>query len=107
MLFRSVVEWNKDTDTYDSLVAASSNDLHSFILQVNNRLYGDTRLRGPYKEVFERDKVRVRGGELDYFVVATLEIEKLREFQRNHRSPDGTFKPVPTGFKMSEERRKA
>lgn len=101
-----IVEWNKDIETYDSLVAASSNDLHSFILQVNNRLYGDTRLRGPYKEAYERDKVRVRGGELDYFVVATLEIEKLREFQRNYRSPDGPFKPVPTGFEMSNERRK-
>lgn len=101
-----VIEWNKDVDMYDSLVQSSSSDLHSFILQVNNRKFGDTRLRGPYKEAYERDKVRVRGGELDYFVVTTLEVEKLREFQRNHRSPDKPFKPVPTGFEMSNERRK-
>ena len=85
---------------------SSRGDLHSFIIQINNRKYGDTRLRGPYKEAYERDKVRVRGGELDYFVVATLEVEKLREFQRSHRSPDKPFKPVPTGFGMSIERRK-
>ncbi len=101
-----VIEWNKDVETYDSLVQASSSDLHSFIIQVNNRKYGDTRLRGPYKEAYERDKVRVRGGELDYFVITTLEVNELREFQRNHRSPDKPFKPVPTGFEMSEKRRK-
>ena len=100
-----IVEWNKDIDTYDSLVTSSANDLHAFVLQVNNRLYGDTRLRGPYKESYDRDKVRVRGGELDYFVVSTLEVEELRNFQRYHRSPETPFKPVPTGFIMSEERR--
>jgi hypothetical protein len=101
-----VVEWNQDINTYDALVESTSNDLHTFVLQVNNRKYGDTRLRGPYKEAHERDKVKVRGGELDYFVVATLEVDKLREFQRNHRSPEKPFKPMPTGFKMSELRRK-
>lgn len=101
-----VVEWNKDVDTYDALVQSTSSDLHCFVLQVNNRLYGDTRLRGPYKESYLRDMVRVRGGELDYFVVATLNVDALREFQRNHRSPEEPFKPIPTGFKISELRRK-
>jgi hypothetical protein len=100
-----VIEWNMDVETYDSLVQSSSGDLHSFIIQVNNRKYGDTRLRGPYKESYERDKVRIRGGELDYFVVTTLEVKELREFQRNHRSPEKPFKPVPTGFLMSIKRR--
>lgn len=100
-----VIEWNKDVDTYDFLVSSTANDLHTFVLQINNRQYGDTRLRGPYKEPHERDKVRVRGGELDYFVVATLEVEKLREFQRNHRSPEKPFKPLPTGYLMSNQRK--
>jgi hypothetical protein len=101
-----VVEWNKDTNTYDPLVQSSSNDLHCFVIQVNNREYGDTRLRGPYKESYKRDRVSVRGGILDYFVVSDIEINELRDFQRNFRSPDGPFKPVPTGFKMSEDRKK-
>jgi hypothetical protein len=100
-----VVEWNKDVDMYDSIVQSTAGDLHTFVVQVNNRLYGDTRLRGPYKESYKRDMVRVRGGELDYFVVSTIDIVALREFQRNYRSPDGTFKPVPTGFSMSDKRR--
>jgi hypothetical protein len=101
-----IVEWNRDIETYNALVESSANDLHTFILQVNNRLYGDTRLRAPYKESYMRDVVRVRGGDLDYFVVATLEVDELREFQRNHRSPEKPFKPVPTGFMMSEARRR-
>lgn len=101
-----VVEWNKDIEMYDPLISSTSNDLHCFMVQVNNRKYGDTRLRGPYKDSYERDKVRVRGGELDYFVVATVEAKELREFQRNHRSPDKPFKPIPTGFSLSESRRK-
>ena len=100
-----IVEWNKDIDTYNALVEASANDLHTFVMQVNNRLYGDTRLRAPYKESYMRDQVRVRGGELDYFVISTLKVKELRDFQRHHRSPENPFKPVPTGFQMSKSRR--
>lgn len=99
------VEWNKDTETYNALVESAANDLHTFVIQVNNRRFGDTRLRAPYKENYQRDIVRVRGGELDYFVVASLDVESLRQFQRYHRSPDKPFKPVPTGFEMSPLRR--
>lgn len=101
-----VVEWNKDVETYDALVSSTANDLHCFVLQVNNRKYGDTRLRAPYKEKHERDKVRVRGGEIDYFVLATLEVNKLREFQDRHISNPAPFKPTPTGYSMIEERKK-
>jgi hypothetical protein len=100
-----VIEWNKDVETYDALITATANDLHCFAFQVNNRLYGDTRLRAPYKESYMRDRVRVRGGELDYFVVAGIEVKKLREFQSKHVSTDQDFKPVPTGFEISPERK--
>ncbi|SHI91807.1 RNA-directed DNA polymerase [Flavobacterium terrae] len=101
-----VVEWNQDIDMYNHIISATSNDLHCYVAQVNNRKYGDTRLRGPLKESYERDVARVRGGELDYFVVSSVNATALREFQRFYRSPNKPFKPVPTGFKMSEERRK-
>lgn len=100
-----VVEWNKDVDTYDALVAATANDLHCFVIQVNNREYGDTRIRAPYKESYQRDRVRVRGGELDYFVIASLEVKKLRAFQNHHVSPGAYFKPVPTGYRLSSARK--
>ncbi|MEJ5144842.1 RNA-directed DNA polymerase [Sphingobacterium sp. MYb388] len=103
-----LLEWNQDLVYYNSLVEATSNDLHTFIVQVNNLCYGDTRLRGPYKEDYERDVARVRGGEVDYFVIAKLETQALREFQNYHISPTkvgSKFKPVPTGFEISYARK--
>lgn len=101
-----IVEWNPDIDMYNALVEATANDLHSFVVQVNNRVYGDTRLRAPYRVDYERDIARIKGGELDFFVVSTLDTIKIRDFQKHHISPPKPFKPVPTGFKISEERRK-
>jgi hypothetical protein len=101
-----VIAWNKDTETYDHLINSSANDIHAFIFLVNNREYGDTRLRAPYKENYERDVVRVKGGLIDYFVVAKVETKKLREFQKLHISPNKGFKPIPTGFDMAINRKK-
>ena len=101
-----VVEWNQDLETYDPIVSATANDLHCYVIQVNNRKYGDTRVRAPYKDSWRRDIARVRGGVLDYFVVVQLEVNSLREFQSNHRSPEKPFKPTPTGYKPSPIREK-
>jgi hypothetical protein len=73
---------------------------------VNNRQYGDSRIRVPHKESYERDLIRVRGGLHDYFVIGEIDIDKLRKFQSYQISPDKDFKPVPTGFKMSDDRKK-
>lgn len=101
-----VVEWNPDVTTYHHLVNSASYDIHCFIIQVNNRKYGDTRIRGPYKDDFRRDIAQVRGGDEDFYVISTLEVDKIREFQSDFISSDKPFKPVPTGFKMSSIRRK-
>lgn len=103
-----LLEWNQDLNSYNSLVEATANDLHCFIIQVNNRLYGDTRVRAPFKEDYQRDVARVRGGEDDYYVIAKLDIKSLRLFQMNHVSPTGSkaqFKPVPTGFIMNKNKK--
>jgi hypothetical protein len=100
-----VIEWNRDTETFGSLVEATANDLHAYVVQSNNRQYGDSRIRAPRKISFERDLVRVRGGLQDYFVVAELEVQELRKFQRaTPTSGNGPFKPTPIGYKMSDER---
>jgi hypothetical protein len=96
-----VPEWNKDLNSFSSLVEASALDVHAFIAQANNRKYGDTRLRGPMKDIFMRDIVRVKGGENDYFVVAIIKYWALRKFQRHPIPPvgdDEMFKPFPKGF---------
>lgn len=100
-----VVEWNKDTETFGLLVESAANDLHAYILQSNNREYGDSRVRAPRKQSYERDIVRVRGGSEDYFVVADLDVKALRQFQSSTpTSSRGPFKPVPIGFLMAKQR---
>lgn len=101
-----VLEWNKDLNTYEPLVQSTSTDLHAFIIQDNNRTFGDTRVRAPYKMPHKRDIARIRGGELDYFILVSLDVSALRKFQDNHRSPDEPFKPTPTGYKMDDRRKK-
>lgn len=103
-----LLEWNKDLEYYNSLVESTANDLHTFIMQVNNRCYGDTRLRGPYKESYKRDIARVRGGEVDYFVMAKIETTHLRDFQNHYTSPADSkalFKPLPIGYELSNDRK--
>lgn len=104
-----VLCWNQDLESFSSLVEATVLDVHSFMALVNNRKYGDSRVRGPMKQRWRRDIVRVKGGLDDYFAVAELDVNALREFQSYHESPTGTnavFKPTPEGFKIAERRRR-
>jgi hypothetical protein len=99
-----VVEWNKDIKSFNSYVESASLDIHSYVVQVNNRLYGDSRIRGPFKEDYKRDIVQVQGGKHDYLIVGEIDIKTLRDFQSYNVSPSFLFKPVPTGFKISSQR---
>jgi hypothetical protein len=99
-----VSEWNQDTSTFASLVEAAALDVHGYIVQVNNRAYGDSRIRAPAKEQYDRDVVRLKGGVSDYFVVAELDVPALRQFQSPARSADRPFKPVPSGFEIASFR---
>lgn len=104
-----VLSWNKDLDTFASLIESAALDIHAYTILVNNRKYGDSRVRSPAKESFLRDIARLRGGDNDFVVAATLDIDALRAFQsRAKRWPeDGDkFKPVPEGFKLQGKRKK-
>lgn len=98
------IEWNRDIKSFNALVESSSLDIHAYIVQINNRNYGDSRIRAPYKEEYNRDIVQVRGGKHDYLIIGEINIEKLREFQSHNLSPNKDFKPVPTGFKILKSR---
>lgn len=93
-----VPEWNTDTETFNSLVEATALDIHAYVIQANDRQYGDSRVRSPAKERYQRDILRVKGGIHDYCVTGVIDIEALRQFQSSHRSPAKPFKPVPDGF---------
>lgn len=93
-----VPEWNTDTETFNALVESAALDMHAFIIQCNDRQYGDSRIRAPFKDSWKRDVLRVKGGVTDYCVIGEIDIQALRQFQSNHRSPEKPFKPVPDGF---------
>jgi len=101
-----IVEWNKDIKSFNALVESTALDIHCYVVQVNNRQYGDSRIRAPYSKDFHKDIVQVKGGNHDYLIVGEIDIEELRDFQSHNISPSSPFKPVPTGFKMSEDREK-
>lgn len=75
-----------------------SSDIYTYIIQCNNHLYGDNRIRTPYKECYQRDLLCVKGGNHDYCVTGEIDITALRQFKSSHRSPGKPFKPVPDGF---------
>lgn len=93
-----VPEWNKDTETYNSLVESAALDMHAYIVQCNDREYGDSRIRAPFKDSWKRDLLRVKGGVTDYCVIGEIDVQSLRQFQSSFRSPEKPFKPVPDGF---------
>lgn len=93
-----VPEWNPDTETFNALVESSALDMHAYIIQCNDRQYGDSRIRAPFKDSWKRDVLRVKGGVTDYCVIGEIDVQSLRQFQSSHRSPDKLFKPVPDGF---------
>jgi hypothetical protein len=100
-----ILEWNSDVKTFSSLVEATAFDLHTFVVQVNNRLYGDSRVRAPAKAEYLRDVVQVKGGISDYFVLGEIDYRGLRKEQRGDVTKP-VFKPMPIGFRMSDRRRK-
>ena len=100
-----VLEWNQDTETFNALVESAALDMHAYIIQCNDRQYGDSRIRAPFKDSWMRDVLRVKGGVTDYCVIGEIDVHLLRQFQSNYRSPDSLFKPVPDGFETAFERR--
>lgn len=103
-----VLSWNKDLETFSSLVESASLDVHAYIALVNNRRYGDGRIRSPAKLHHDRDLCRIRGGKNEHVVIESLDLATLREFQsRGTRWPsdDDPFKPVPEGFAIAPFRK--
>lgn len=100
-----VVAWNQDLETYQHLVKSASLDIHCFVSLCNNKIFGDTRIRAPYKDEWKRDMQKIHGGELDNFMISELPIYELRNYQTNNVPPCKPYKPFPTGFKISKTRK--
>lgn len=100
-----VPEWNQDTETFNALVESAALDMHAYIIQCNDRQYGDSRIRAPFKDSWKRDVLRVKGGVTDYCVIGEIDVQALRQFQSSYRSPGERFKPVPDGFEIIYDRK--
>lgn len=100
-----VPEWNPDTETFNALVESAALDMHAYIIQCNDRQYGDSRIRAPFKDPWQRDVLRVKGGVNDYCVIGEIDVQALRQFQSSFRSPGKPFKPVPDGFEIEYGRK--
>lgn len=96
-----VIAWNPDIETYQHLVKSATLDIHCFVSLCNNKIYGDTRIRAPFKDEWKRDMQKIHGGELDNFMISKLPIKELRDYQSNNVPPSKPFKPFPTGFEIS------
>lgn len=104
-----ILEWNQDLNSFDPLVDSAALDLHCYIVQVNNRQYGDSRIRAPHSKPYERDLIRIRGGLHNHFVVGTIDVRALQQCHSVEREPNSKFKPLPAGFRarFSGTRRRA
>lgn len=104
----TVLSWNQDLETFSSLVESASLDVHAYIALVNNRLYGDSRVRAPRKADYERDVCKIRGGENEQLVVVKMDPKDLRAQQSRStrwRTTRDKYKPAPEGFRISPRRK--
>lgn len=103
-----VISWNKDIETFSALVDSASLDVHSYVALSNNRKYGDSRVRRPAKDSFERDLCRVRGGINDQLVIVSIDPRSLRSQQSRAKrwpQPKDAYKPAPEGFEVCKRRK--
>jgi hypothetical protein len=97
-------EWNQDVNYFSNIVESISRDLHVYVAQVNTSQYGDTRLTRP-AETARKDILKLKGGINDTVLVGVIDIEKLREFQRElymTTKDDKLFKPLPPDFRLKD-----
>lgn len=102
------LSWNKDLESFSALIDAAALDVHAYMALVNNRRYGDSRLRRPAKRSFDRDVCRIRGGLNDQLVVVEIDPFRLRRQQSREKRwsrPTDAYKPAPEGFSISPARK--
>ena len=93
-----ILAWNKDIGSFASIIESTALDLHAYVVQANNNVYGDSRIRAPERDSWRRDVVRIRGGIGEFWVLGELEVAKLRKFQNNW-NPKEYFETLKSGAK--------
>jgi hypothetical protein len=106
----TVVENNRDTEYFSSIVESSARDIHCIVSQVNNSKYGDSRVCLPAIS-YKKDQLRIRGGKNETILIEELDVYGLRLHQmlgpsavELHQNCE-IYKPLPPDYKMSTTRR--
>ena len=114
MIFQSKVdliiasEWNSDINYFSNIVESLSRDLHCYVAQVNNSIYGDSRLTQP-SATAAKDLIKLKGGLNSIILVGEINPKTLRDFQMKKYSltrTDPMFKPVPPSINREAVRRR-
>ncbi|MBD3842332.1 MAG: RNA-directed DNA polymerase [Campylobacterales bacterium] len=98
--FVIAIEHNKDTNYFSNIVGSVARDIHAYIIQVNDAKYGDSRITQPAKTE-QMDLAKIKGGEDVALLTSTLNVKRLRAFQKKShilQSEDKSFKQTPPNF---------
>lgn len=108
--FVVAIEFNKDTEHFSSIVESSSRDIHCYVIQVNNSLFGDSRITMPARS-FKKDMMKIKGGHNTTIITGEINIKELRYFQIIDTNAQEVFlaskdyfKQTPPGFQISNKR---
>lgn len=97
-------EWNRDTNYFSTIVESISRDIHAYFAQVNTSQFGDSRITQPSRTEI-KDILKLKGGENDTILVGKIDLNGLREFQRQQyvtTKDDKSFKPLPPDFSLND-----
>lgn len=99
-------EFNRDVHYFSNIVESAARDLHCYVIQVNDSMYGDSRIVSPSKSE-KMSPLRIKGGENLTFLTMSLNLRALRDHQRKGyglQKESDAFKPTPPGFRMRDLR---
>lgn len=69
-------ENNSDTAYFSNIIDTMTRDVHAFMVQSNNSIYGDSRISGPYSRDY-RNIVQIKGGDNDKLIIGTINLEEV------------------------------
>jgi predicted amidohydrolase len=105
--FLITVLFNRDRHYYESIAQSAAIDLHCYLVNVNTSVYKGTFAIQPASTNIMY-LAELKGGENSTILVTTLDIERLRTFQRSYVAgaaiPENGFKPLPPQYIFDTER---
>ncbi|SES65792.1 Predicted amidohydrolase [Pseudobutyrivibrio sp. C4] len=92
------IEWNKDITYFSNIMESLSRDMYCYCVQANMSKYGDSRIVVPAHK-YNRDIIRVKGGENATILVGEIDIDLLREAKKNPKiRKDNSWAELPAGY---------